>query len=237
MLCLRVKASFASFRPFTAGSYRPTAPFLTPSAAYGLLLNVAAIESRYEDGKSPMTVTARELPTVELALGAVSLPAIQTLYQQLHNYPVGATGKPRANETKGNKYNIQPVRREFLSDLDAYICLRGNDWLETRVREGLRLGCRFAPEGRRRYGVPFLGDNSFLVSVLREEPSLVPAYWFVPAERDGYGSGRDLCRLTVWIDRQDMSRTVSILYHRLDEPAIAIPESAWMRIPPLEAPP
>ena len=34
-----------SCRTFTAGWYRPTATFLTPSAAYGLLLNLAGIES------------------------------------------------------------------------------------------------------------------------------------------------------------------------------------------------
>ena len=39
MLLLYIKAPFAAFRTFTAGRYRPTAPFLTPSAAYGLVLN------------------------------------------------------------------------------------------------------------------------------------------------------------------------------------------------------
>ena len=41
MLCLYVQAPFAACRTFTAGWYRPTATFLTPSAAYGLILNVA----------------------------------------------------------------------------------------------------------------------------------------------------------------------------------------------------
>ena len=51
MIRLRVKAPFAAFRYFTAGSYRPTAPFVTPSAAYGLLLNLAGFDTRYDDGK------------------------------------------------------------------------------------------------------------------------------------------------------------------------------------------
>ncbi len=50
-------------------------------------------------------------------------PAFSTLYQQLHNYPVGASGKGRKRGAKGNKYNITPVRREFLADLRAYISL------------------------------------------------------------------------------------------------------------------
>lgn len=236
MLRLRVKAPFAAFRTFVAGYYRPTAPFLTPSAAYGLLLNVAAIESRYDDGESAMTLLKEGLPPAEVALGAVSLPETQILYQQLHNYPVGNTGLERAGETKGNKYNIQPVRRELLSDLDAYVCLRGNGWLEDRVREGLRLGARFtSPEGRPRYGVPFLGDNSFLLSVLREDATPVPAYWFLRAERESAGASPNLSRLTVWIDRRDLSKTISRLYCRSDHATMEPAGLAWTLVPP-EAP-
>src|ERR1017187_95754 len=108
MLRIRVKAPFAAFRSFTAGSYRPTMPFLTPSAAYGLALNLAAVESRFDDGKSPMTLMRRDLPALEMALGAVTLPEVHSIYQQLHNYPVGASGKERAGDCKGAKYNIQP---------------------------------------------------------------------------------------------------------------------------------
>lgn len=232
MLQLRVKAPFAVFRLLTAGSYRPTAPFLTPSAAYGLVLNVAAIESRRDDSASSMTVMASDLPSTRIAVGAVRLPEIQTFYQQLHNYPVGATGKERTADAKGNKYNIQPVRREFLSGLDACICLDGNDGLESRVRDGLRLGSAFAPEGWPRYGLPFLGDNNFLISVLREESDQVPAHWFVRLDPDDPAPGGQVARLTVWIDRRDMSRTFAPLFRRADPPATEIPEGAWTRLPP-----
>ena len=75
MLCLYLQAPFAACRTFTAGWYRPTATFLTPSAAYGLLLNIAGIESRlYEhdpnhDGSAPATLTRPGLPAARLALG------------------------------------------------------------------------------------------------------------------------------------------------------------------------
>ncbi len=36
MFILYVQAPFAAFRTFRTGWYRPTATFLTPSAAYGL---------------------------------------------------------------------------------------------------------------------------------------------------------------------------------------------------------
>src|SRR3954447_17182577 len=106
MLRLYVQASFAAFRTFTAGWYRPTAAFLTPSAAYGLALNLAGIETRRDDGLSAMTVTRFGLPPARIALGADPawpLPAIQSLFQQLHNYPVGASGKDRKDDARGNK--------------------------------------------------------------------------------------------------------------------------------------
>lgn len=232
MLALRVKAAFGAFRTFTAGSYRPTAPFITPSAAYGLVLNVAGIESRYDDGHSPMTLTRSELPSVEIALGAIRLPEVQSVYQQLHNYPVGQTGKDRAGDSKGAKYNIQPVRREFLSGLDSYVCLRGNDRLEQLVRTGLQEGTRWAPRGSSRYGIPFLGDNNFMIDVLSEERSLGPAHWYtrLDSAEDGPVDGR--CRLTVWIDRIDMTRTHALLYAPMKVAVATIPENAWTTIGP-----
>src|SRR3954471_21051970 len=107
MLRLRIKAPFAAFRTFAAGAYRPTAPFITPSAAYGLLLNIAMVETRHDDGRSPMTVTAAGLPSADIALGAVTLPTVQSLYQQLHNYPVGAVTPAALQRSRGNKPNIQ----------------------------------------------------------------------------------------------------------------------------------
>jgi CRISPR-associated protein Cas5t len=231
MLLLHVCAPFATFRTFAAGAFRPSAPFLTPSAAYGLVLHIAGIESRQEAGKA-MTVTARGLPTVGLALGAIRLPTAQTLYQQLHDYPVGSTGKDRADETRGNKYNIRPVRREFLADLDAYIGVGGNDWLEARVREGLRQGARFAPEGRPRYGLPFLGDNNFLISRLAEELNPKPAYWYRAIAREEAAGASDVCQLSVWIDREDMTRTRTRLYSRATEPTVVVPADAWTQILP-----
>lgn len=87
MFRLRVQAPFATFRTFAAGSFRPSAPFITYSAAYGLLLNLAGREMRApDDGKSAMTLIAAGLPRFDLALGVCgALPRVQTLYQQLHN--------------------------------------------------------------------------------------------------------------------------------------------------------
>ncbi len=235
MILLSLRAPFAAFRPFTAGWYRPTAGFLTPSAAYGLALNFAGEETRHDDGISAMTVTKAGLPPARIAIGADPahpLPTIQTIFQQLHNYPVGASGKERKDDTKGSKYNITPVRREFLSGLNAVVALDffNHPTIEDRIRESL--------DGKplslgTRYGLPFLGDNAFLpdrVEIL-EKPA--PARWYRRLDSDG-GTVRDSTRLTIWIDRQDMSKTRSALYapDLEREASPEIPEAAWTLINP-----
>jgi CRISPR-associated protein Cas5t len=228
MICLYVQAPFGVFRFFATGSFRPTAGFITHSAAYGLVLNLAGIESRFDDGKSTMTLMSPDLPHVKIALAALCFPQVQSLYQQTHNYPVGKEAGARyAPLAKGNKYNITPVRKEFLSNLHSYICLDGNRELEQGVRDGL--------EGKfnvTRYGLPFLGDNNFMVDVLREEKDRQPAYWYEKiAENDSKGPRPRTTRLTLTIDRQNMAKTTSALFSPSSEKILAIPDSAWVSIP------
>ena len=243
MLWLYVEAPFAVFRTFTAGWYRPTATFLTPSAAYGLLLNFAGIDSRLLEGaeghygKTPASLTAKGLPTMKLTLGAAcqdrkgttipfdaAFPRVQSVFQQLHNYPVGASGKERAADCWGSKYNITPVRREFLTDLRTVIGVDAEEPTLDRIRRGL------AGE-HPRYGVPFLGDNNFLLdrAELRESP--MRAYWFKPLTADEGGPQPRTARLTISIDRADLSRTTSQLFAPTSEPLASPPGEAWIPIP------
>lgn len=104
----------------------------------------------HDDGKSVMTLIKENIPSVRLALGALALPIQQSLFCQYHNYPIGTTGKDYAINTRGNKYNITPVRKSFLSDLRAYVCVDGNCELEKMILEGI------AGKKPRSYGLPFL---------------------------------------------------------------------------------
>lgn len=242
MLRLYVQAPFAAFRSFTAGWYRPTAGFITPSAAYGLALNLAGKEMRRDDGLSAMTVTQFGLPRARVALGADPdnprgpHPPVHTVFQQLHNYPVGASGKSRKEDAKGNKYNITPVRREFLSDLRAFIVLDFHEdpTVEALIRQALD---RTAPTSARGYGLPFLGDNAFLIDKIEVRERPVEAFWYRPfREESDAGFVSRSTRLTVWVDRQDMSRTRSGLY--APEPEVTTDKasnadwSAWTTIDP-----
>ena len=238
MIVLKLTAPFAVFRPFSAGWHRPTAMFLTPSAAYGLLLNVAAVESRLTEeheqhpGKVPTTLTRTGLPSCRIALGlpdGIESPAVQSAFQQLHNYPVGSAAGTAAELAKGRKNNITPVRREFLSGLNAIIVLDGNADFEDRVRRGLA-----GEFNAGRYGLPFLGDNSFLMDELALLDAAPATHWYCPVgeQHEGHLDMRQATRLTVWIDRAGMAGTVSHLYaptiHATPEP----PDEARTKIDP-----
>jgi len=245
MICLYLQAPFGAFRPLMAGNYRPTAAFLTPSAAYGLLLNVAGVEMRQPSDKHPMTLIREGLPRFRVALGipaesshrylweepesasaasGLPVPATHTLYQQLHNYPVGNSGQERAVMTKGCKYNIQPIRRAFLSPLRACIAVQGASDFEEQLRGGLR------GEARREYGLLFLGDNNFLVDRLEEIPEFPQAHWFIRLLQDAGGMPNHVTRLTTRIDRADMSRTESALYAPVGSSSCEIPSEAWTEV-------
>lgn len=233
MLYLLIQAPFATFRTFTAGWYRPTAGFLTHSAAYGLLLNLAGIESRLReeepehDGKTPASLTRAGLPQVALAIGVPDgreLPRVQTLFQQLHNYPVGSSGAERAESTKGNKYNITPVRRELLADLHAVICLKNNPEFEERVRHGLR-----GEFNHGRYGLPFLGDNNFLLDRIEIVESPPAARWYERVTEAGGAGPRDhTTRLTTRIDRANLANTQSALFAPTSEATNEPVDAAWV---------
>lgn len=262
MLILYIQAHFAACRTFTAGWFRPTATFLTPSAAYGLLLNLAGLESRLceeepqHPGNVPATLTRPGLPKVKIALGAAAVrcigrqwfeipeaerfPRVQTLYQQLHNYPVGnekiddpdSPGSKVSRwdlgirRAKYAKFNITPVRRELLVGLRAVVVVDDNPDLESQIRSGL--------DGSdvSRYGLPFVGDNSFLpdrIELLAAPPS---AHWYEHVTAEDTKILPQTTRLTIWIDRSDMSRTVSNLYAPTTEPTTDIPAMAWTDITP-----
>lgn len=272
MLRVYVEAPFAAFRTFTAGWYRPTATFLTPSAAYGLLLNVAAIETRLREGeeghagKVPASLTRPGLPAAKIAVGVPEFklrrgqpeplgngeepfPRVQSVFQQLHNYPVGKGNKVDDPDNpgqkayqgdiaelrvKGNKSNITPVRREFLTGLRVVIAVATDADTESRIRRGLGTDPP-GPDDRPRYGVPFLGDNAFLPDLLEELTGPAPVRWYERLTPEAGGGVRERAtRLTVHIDRANLSRTVSHLYAPAGTASEDAPREssiAWTSIP------
>ena len=225
-LLLRMRASFAAFRGFQAGVYRATSPVMPPSTAYGLILNLAGIEMR---GLMFDWVTdIREgLPVLGIAVGLVSPPERCSLYQQLHSYPVGASGKELSSRTHGAKFWITPVRREVLVGFDGVIGVRSADAdLLMRVKNGLRGELQ-----ERRYGLPFAGDNNFLVDRLDVVNELPPTTRWYTRVQPGDPPREGSCRLTVGISRTDNSKTTSFLYAPEADAQTQLPESAWTWTP------
>lgn len=224
---LRVRAPFAAFRGFQAGSYRATSPVMPPSTAFGLILNLASVEMR-DSVNEAITRIKRDLPKLRIAIGIVSYPERCSLYQQLHSYPVGGSGKEFVERTKGSKYWIAPIRHEILVGYDGIIGAQSSDedGLFDRAKKGLN-GELETP----RYGLPFAGDNNLLfdqIDVVNEPP--VATHWYtriLASSPPRKGS----CRLTVGIDRTDNSRTTSYLYAPTSESSNSPPEDAWTWTP------
>lgn len=222
---LRIRAPFAAFRGFQAGVYRATSPVMPPSTAYGLVLNLAGIEMR-DPGSNFTTLIRADIPNLQIAVGLISAPERCSIYQQLHSYPVGNSGKELRERTHGAKFWITPVRREVLVEYDGIIGIRSDDEsLYERIGSGLR-GELDVP----RYGLPFAGDNNFLIDrieIVAEPPP--ETFWYARMLRDD-APRKGSCRLTVGIDRADNSRTTSWLYAPGDFTSIP-PETAWTWVP------
>ena len=225
---LRVFAPFAAFRAFQAGAYRSTSPVIPPSAAYGVVLNLAGIEMRaLADGLTTgLTTEIRsDIPRLRIAVGVEMEPERASLYQQLHGHRVGKDDKATrlAAMTKGSKYWIVPVRRELLVDYQGIIGVQTDDTsLRARVEQGLT-GALDTP----RYGLPFAGDNNYLldrVEVLNNPPANVLWYeTFQPNSSPRKGT----CRLTVGINRTNNSKTTSFLY----APTSELSDAVWTWTP------
>jgi CRISPR-associated protein Cas5t len=222
---LRVRAPFAAYRPMQAGAYRATLPVMPPSAAYGLLMNLAGIETRLP-GEGVTTLMRSELPPVRLAIGVLYQATVATLYQQLHTYPVGSSGEELRDRTRGAKYWITPVRREILVGLDVLIAVDTTD-------ETLRMRVEGGIEGRlsgSRYGLPFAGDNSFLFDDVLLVVGSFAARWYERVEESA-GPRRGACRLTVGIDRGDSSLTTTVLVAPSEASSKDPPDGAWVWTP------
>lgn len=221
---LRLKAPFAAFRHFQAGVYRSSYPIIPYSAAWGLVLNLAGVEIRTRQD-SAITEIDPDAPSMQLAIGAINHAERGCLYQQLHSYPVGNSGKDMAPRTKGSKYWIAPVKREILIGLDVMIGVRADNGLLGRMAKGLSGELEVD-----RYGLPFAGDNNLLFDEIQLLDRPIAAYWFTPVAAESRAAPGS-SRLTVGIDRSDSSQTSSQLAAPAAEKSVVPPDSAWLWTP------
>jgi CRISPR-associated protein Cas5t len=239
LLFLELKAPFAAFRPLQAGTFRSTMPTIPPTTAYGLLLNLAAIDIRdWSKISKSSTPILKKLPkivqNVEIAIANLGRPTANpeaaTLLQQLHNVPVNTSKKQFPPEkwerTKGCKPNIKPIRREILVGFHAVIAVRCSDELRSRIIAGLAGELN----QERDYGLPFAGDNNFLFDDIKVASEIKPLYWYTRIE-DGELPRIGTCRLTTWIDRNNSANTVVEAFAPVEVAQVEPPDNAWTTLP------
>lgn len=220
-LWLRCRAPFAAYRPMQAGSLRATSPVMTYSAAWGLALNLAAIETRSQEACS-VTGINPDAPCLRIAIGLPGKPpGFATLYQQLHSYPVGNASEHLRSGAKGAKYHIAPARRELLVGLDVVLGVQGEARVLHRITAGLTGSIR-----ERRYGLPFAGDNNLLFDDIEAQTSAAACHWYVPLDAS-LPPQRGATRLTQSIDRADSSLTRSLLVVPDGQAREEPPHEAW----------
>jgi CRISPR-associated protein Cas5t len=224
-LFLRLDAPFAAFRWLQAGVYRGTFPVMPPSAAWGLALNLAGIETRgaLEEVVTPIRADA---PHLEVAVGVVRAAQRSTLYQQLHSYPVGNSGRELQLGTHGAKYWIAPAKREVLVGLCWVVGVRGFAEIVDRIPRGLSGALDEA-----RYGLPFAGDNQFMFNRIDVIEAPADVRWFVPVAAGE--TPRESTRLTTNIDRAEASATEVPLF--APTPTGPCPAGAWVEVGPRAA--
>lgn len=217
---LRCRAPFAAYRPMQAGSLRATSPVITYSAAWGLALNLAGIETRHPEARSVTGISA-DAPCLRIALGLPgAAPGVATLYQQLHGYPIGTSSENLRPGARGSKYHIAPARRELLVGLDVVLGIQGELGVLRRITDGLR-----GSIGEPRYGLPFAGDNNLLFDDIEVLASAMACRWYVSLDAS-QPPQRGATRLTQSIDREDSSRTRTVLVVP-DQAREQPPANAW----------
>jgi CRISPR-associated protein Cas5t len=225
-LFLLLDAPFAAFRWLQAGVFRGTFPVIPPSAAWGLALNLAGIETR---GRIDEVVTPIDAgaPRLDIAVGVVRQGQRSSLYQQLHGYPVGSSGGDLQALAHGQKFWIAPARRELLVGLCFVVGVRGEAEILARIPLGLAGSLEVD-----RYGLPFAGDNQFLFNRIDVVSPPQDVRWYVPVQPGS--TPRDSTRLTTVIDRGDASRTATPLFAPTAAPC-ACPSEAWVDVGPRAA--
>lgn len=222
-LFLSLDAPFAAFRWLQAGVYRGAFPIIPPSAAWGLALNLAGIETRGSLDEVVTTIRP-DAPHLDVAVGVARAGQLSTLYQQLHAYPVGNSGKELQARAHGQKYWIAPAKREVLVGLRCVVAVRGAAAVVDQIPKGLA-----GTLTNERYGLPFAGDNQFLFDRIDVVDNTILARWFVPLQPGS--TAKESTRLTTLIDRTDASRTKSPLFAPTATPCIC-PDDAWVDIGP-----
>jgi CRISPR-associated protein Cas5t len=198
---IRVEVPVCAFRPYASREYQDTFPVPTPATVYGMLLSLLGVP--------------REQKAIhrgaEMALAVAELPGRSKVFRKLR----------RGSDLE----ETRPDYQDLLIDLRMWVWLgRGADEGEPLLAE--RVPAALAdPSTVTRCGGLSLGESSYLVDVIRVDPTPPNQLVFVTPDERGFYS------LPVWVDHTVRANTILGRF-RLTEP-LAVADglgSAWIRI-------
>ena len=221
MLFVYFKAPFGAFKPFQSIELHATADFITPSAAYGLLLGLAGIDCHVDYERK------REFLDARIAIGQKHRPLPGRLLQQLHKMPAGSVSQETLDRAKGNKPKIDIFRRDHLCRLEGYIGVR-HEKLEALVRKGIE-----EPATLNYWGLPFMGDNNFFLERLDAKDRPDRCRWFYPFKEHNLREGERLYYFSVWTDYEPNPTSYSRLFALSEmKDSLEKDDEAWISIGP-----
>jgi hypothetical protein len=220
MLIIYIDSPFARFGNLPSSYMRTTDPFINPVQGYHFILMLAGIDSREYLVDLPATSTKNGLPSFKLGIGQIKEPYKNTIASQLHSYNTNS-----GREIKfGQKNKIDCGKTEILIDIKALLVIDENSYVENRVRDFLKNGNLSLQEnGSPRYGIPYLGDNNFVVDIIKEIPIqnvTKEVRWYYKIDRKSMGNKEitPIYNFNLWINRNNPGKAITSLFS-LSEPS------------------
>jgi CRISPR-associated protein Cas5t len=238
-LIVRVTAPHAVFKMHSAGAFQGTLPVMPPSTAYGLVMNMAGINIRGEPTPvrkadagyfSTLSIDKAKCPKVSIAVGLFSVPERGVILYHAHRY-LSVLNKPdveRLGKYKpyGRKNAITPTKQQFLVNYDGAIGIRAPENLIEKIMDTML--------GRKAHGgVLFAGSSDYLIESIQATDK--PAAWYSILTKSELHKRLEkseippgLIRLPVSIDRDNCTKTLSMMFAPVETYTNNPPESSWV---------
>jgi CRISPR-associated protein Cas5/DevS len=198
---IRVEVPLCAFRPYASREYQDTLPVPPPATVYGMLLSLLGVPPEQKDRHRG----------AEMALAVASLAGRSRVFRNLR----------RGSDLE----DTRPDYQDLLIELTLWVWIRaGADPSGYPLSQHIPAALA-APTALTRYGGLSLGESSYLVDVVRLDPSPPEPLIFVIPDVHGFYS------LPVWVDHRTRRNTVLERF-RLSDP-VTISHGlplAWTRI-------